>query len=1145
MRIKNISLLVVLTSILFVSFIPFNILIPRNSNDNNTKRNNTDKLEINELKPSASSGKIQVDGDNGWLALKSSSKCTGDGILSDPYIIENLEINAGGSGDAILIQNTNKYFKIQDCTLTGGSGTSLEGAGIRLVNVDNGEILNNAISSNTNGIILTSDSDNIIISGNTVNNNYWFGIHLRGNCDNNVITGNTAIDNKNGIYLTETSTYNDITFNTFESNDYFSNILYDTGFGILITEYSEHNLISNNQIINNVDGIMLSGDCNYNDIIDNSIENNVGYGVVLESTSGNLLISGNNITNNGNNGIQLQVYCDNIDIIGNNIINNRDGIKTMWASSDNTIRGNQIKDNSNFGIDLGEMMVCDNYRIYNNYFINNGQNAREFDHTTGTSWYYGTTGNFWSDYPFTDGNGDGVGDTPYNVPGFPSAVKNQDLYPIWSDKFIFIDDAGTKNWQWASNMYWCSGQGTSTDPYVIKDLVLDTSDFQYWNFILIKNSNVYLRIENCHMTGATDSGIFLDNVRNAEIINSTIVNNGVDGIYMNNVRNVAIKNSNISSNGNYGINMYDVVNGAIGDSIITNNGYDGIFMEYVDYFNITDSSINSNVWGGIILNKWNDYCNILRNSIHSNYQGMYMQHSDHNVISENDIFSHTVNDAWYSYAINTYSADYNLFYKNQFYNNYRHIKDAGTLNYWDNGQIGNYWDDYVGTDIDDDGIGDSAYRGLDNYPIFEDGDDSAPPIINIVKPSTNQICGLKAPGFEISIDGLYVNTTWYSIVGGTTNYTFQGNNDNIDQDLWDGFGDEIVSFRFYVNDTLGGITFDDISVEKDNTLPQIKINSPKTDDLFGTTPPSFNVEIFDSNIDYRWYSLHGGTNTTFSSNTTFNPDEWSNLPNGPVTITFYAIDKGGNENSSSVDIEMDIIEPIIQINSPYINQLCNEIAPTFNIEIDEPHLKNAWYKIGNGQIHTFKNNETLNQTDWDTLVNGSVTIIFWANDTKGNVGTNQVRALIDNLGPIIRITDPDWEDVFGEDAPNFTLDISEVNLHKIWYTLDDGTTNHTFTGTNVKIQENLWDNLPEEIITVKFYANDTFSHMGYVEFNVTRYIPKPVLISTPSASDGVVRDENNDDGMAIPFGNYYLIFTLASVISLILIKKRKFKSTKQ
>jgi len=71
--------------------------------------------------------------------------------------------------------------------------------------------------------------------------------------------------------------------------------------------------------------------------------------------------------------------------------------------------------------------------------------------------------------------------------------------------------------------------------------------------------------------------------------------------------------------------------------------------------------------------------------------------------------------------------DSNLIYLNNFQNQHNVIDDG--INQWDNGTIGNYWDDYEGVDANDDGIGDTPYNlngtggNQDNFPIWEDGID--------------------------------------------------------------------------------------------------------------------------------------------------------------------------------------------------------------------------------------------------------------------------------------------------------------------------------------------------------------------------------------------------------------------------------------
>ena len=64
-----------------------------------------------------------------------------------------------------------------------------------------------------------------------------------------------------------------------------------------------------------------------------------------------------------------------------------------------------------------------------------------------------------------------------------------------------------------------------------------------------------------------------------------------------------------------------------------------------------------------------------------------------------------------------------------FLNNTRNVQEPRpeytifSTNIWDNGTVGNFWDDYHGTDNNNDGIGDTPYvidgNNQDNYPLVE------------------------------------------------------------------------------------------------------------------------------------------------------------------------------------------------------------------------------------------------------------------------------------------------------------------------------------------------------------------------------------------------------------------------------------------
>ena len=62
----------------------------------NTGNNNKNNFDKEYLKISKVSGKIYINGTTDWVDFKNAENCNGSGTYSDPYIIENLIIDAEG-----------------------------------------------------------------------------------------------------------------------------------------------------------------------------------------------------------------------------------------------------------------------------------------------------------------------------------------------------------------------------------------------------------------------------------------------------------------------------------------------------------------------------------------------------------------------------------------------------------------------------------------------------------------------------------------------------------------------------------------------------------------------------------------------------------------------------------------------------------------------------------------------------------------------------------------------------------------------------------------------------------------------------------------------------------------------------------------
>jgi len=317
------------------------------------------------LKISQISEKIHIN--NNWSAAKAAGICTGDGTNSNAYVIENLIIDCGGSGSGIMIENSNVYFRIENCTLYN-AGTLY--SGIELYNVDNSQLIDNNCSSNGYGIYLESGNYNTL-SGNTANNNDK-GIHISG--DDNIVSGNTANNNDiHGIVLYSSSNNNTVSGNTAN---------YNYGFGIFI-QSSANNIVSGNTANNNDYGIYVSGDDN---IISVNIANyNNWHGIILSDTNDNT-ISGNNVNYNDGNGIWLG-RSDNTILYFNNFVDNNKHLSSF--------------ESSNSWNSPGKIIYTYKGANYTNYL-----------------------GNYWDNYTGNDANNDGIGDSPFIIGG------DIDNYPL-------------------------------------------------------------------------------------------------------------------------------------------------------------------------------------------------------------------------------------------------------------------------------------------------------------------------------------------------------------------------------------------------------------------------------------------------------------------------------------------------------------------------------------------------------------------------------------------------------------------------------------------------------------------------------------------------------------------------------------------
>lgn len=181
------------------------------------------------------------------------------------------------------------------------------------------------------------DSNGFLVEENIAHDNGSHGIIFSKRCMYNTIRNNLSYNNKlHGIMLHEKSNENTIEGNTLHNNTD----------GVAMW-HSSNNIVRNNKIYNNKNGIRANAGSVDNLLTNNSLKNNTQYGFYLYDKADSNMIESNVILANMT---AIYVKTSNNVIQKNTMEKNKGGVYLLANASNNVVTQNDIKYSKNYGI---------------------------------------------------------------------------------------------------------------------------------------------------------------------------------------------------------------------------------------------------------------------------------------------------------------------------------------------------------------------------------------------------------------------------------------------------------------------------------------------------------------------------------------------------------------------------------------------------------------------------------------------------------------------------------------------------------------------------------------------------------------------------------------------------------------------------
>jgi len=283
---------------------------------------------------------------------------------------------------------------------------------------------------------------------------------------------------------------------------------------------------------------------------------------------------------------------------------------------------------------------------------------------------------------------------------------------------VVIKDLDIKNW--GSDL-------TETNSAIkvknAKNIELTGNNLRGDGFGIYLEKSADIIIENNTVWGNSDmrssdrgNGIHLSNVQNVRVLNNS-VSHTRDGLYIINSQKNELR-ANVMADLRFGVHYMYSHNNVVADNETRNVKVGYALMSSRD-LTITGNTAHTCEDYGLLLNFVNtstfsdNYIDTIRsgnNAVISGDEGkaLFVYNSTNNIVTNNTFANSDMGIHL------TAGSEGNKIYSNNFVNNEIQVKYVSSRTQeWSEGEVGNYWSNYIGWDLNDDGIGDSEFEPND------------------------------------------------------------------------------------------------------------------------------------------------------------------------------------------------------------------------------------------------------------------------------------------------------------------------------------------------------------------------------------------------------------------------------------------------